>query len=621
MEAIDKRNEAVKKLELDLSDEDFYKLKPKDMPVINVKPIFKSSTWHSGYLERFNEFQNILLPEVAISMNPFFKNIENLIVNQTDIPKIESRTLKIETQNKIRRDLISYLTIKSYIQNGLNNNPQSIANLTNNLIYDQNGSENIISIINRLRDLDKEKNNYFLNSFIILEEAMNANNKTGLNIAGSNTFLNYNDSQKLDIQNGFISLYMDLRTRFDAMSIVHYMMVKDGMQIAYKSLIQAVAPIALSTYLNNVNQVQKTLLSNNPNDFLKTFGLSQEDLQKDFISGYLTSSSSSFLIKTITYSKDEDSKTPGVISKDPNFVPQKLIVDVYDNLRNFDDLSNAFLEQINQDSILISNLYKLENAGFDKKQDVKVKFNTYTELDFPLVIKEYTGDLYNKYRFFKLDKVESFDPNSKGNVGNRAEYSEIDLFGSRSQNAIGFIFGDRPTQNQLKNLINSSSDDNSLYNEYDDPYDEPYDIDYLDYGVSIPDDAIVEANEKGILVNGQNISQITDSNLEIELDEFTSDFDLSALEDFTDTNTIISVESFFGDLDTGNVYNELTLWWDKNIEGSSDEAENNKKKLKEKSKDPAIKFKIQDYDDFVKEFEKSGFNQLEFIEHFKNCYL
>ena len=124
------------------------------------------------------------------------------------------------------------------------------------------------------------------------------------------------------------------------------------------------------------------------------------------------------------------------------------------------------------------------------------------------------------------------------------------------------------------------------------------------------------------MVNGQNISQITDSNVEIELDEFTSGFDLSALENFTDTDTQISVESFFGDLDTGNVYNELTLWWDKNIEGSSDEAENNKKKLKEKSKDPTLKFKIQDYDDFVKEFEKSGFqNQLEFIEHFKNCYL
>ena len=297
IEAIDKRNTAIEKLALNLSDKD-YKALGENKPMIDARSIFKGDTWQAGYLQRFEEFTNILLPKVVLSANPLFRSITNEIISQTTINRLPVE-LRDKSKNKVAKDFLSYLTIKAYMHNGMVNNSQSIATLTNGLIYNQEGIENIVSVVERMRKTEAGKNNYFLNSFIITERANLSGNKTGLNLAGSNTFLRYNDSQKVDIQNGFMTLYADPLTRADAMALVHYMMVKDGLQYGYKSLVESAAPIALDRYLNQVDTVQAAIERTNDTLFLSTFGLDLDNLIIDFIQGYLTSAPNAYILKKV----------------------------------------------------------------------------------------------------------------------------------------------------------------------------------------------------------------------------------------------------------------------------------------------------------------------------------
>jgi hypothetical protein len=152
-------------------------------------------------------------------------------------------------------------------------------------------------------------------------------------------------------------------------------------------------------------------------------------------------------------------------------------------------------------------------------------------------------------------------------------------------------------------------------------------MDKADYGsgVSLPVNSEITANEKGIQVNGQNISKVKESSESFESENLAeSDIEITGDENLTDidNNSInISASSFFASL-LENEYSELKSWWDQNIDGVSDEALQNKNKIKELTKDPNMKFKVNDYDDFLDEFKQSGFqNEKEFIEHFKNCYL
>jgi hypothetical protein len=790
LEAIDKRNEAIKKLGLNLSKEQFSAL-GVNRPMIDARPVFKGLTWQAGYLERFQEFTNLLLPKVVLSTTPLFRTVTEEIAYQTTVNSLPYE-LKDKTKTKIAKDFLSYLTIKAYIQNGLVNNSQSIATLTNGLIYNQDGIENITKVLDRLRSTEEGANNYFLNSFIITEKANLKGNKTGLNLAGANTFLRYNDSQKLDIQNGFMALYADPLTRSDAKTIVHYMMVKDGLQYGYKSIVEAVAPIAIDNYLSHIDTVQAAIERPNDTIFKSTFGMSIDDLVIDFMKGYLTSSINAYIIKKVRAKVyDPETKIIGIESnftkelassnseaifvfgdnfarqgtvgnssirgldnafslffkKDMNridssyytddeagdfitifdeqmeqltnmiaeekkvILPKELISssELADFKKNspvvFDYVKSKLLQEFQYNietkekksdeekkaarvsnvnilkspvhvdssgvvSKLVVNLYTgisrlektnavtskrdvpssskltkkfgnlfiknkkaLYKAGFRNLIDFKKGSEFYTEVEFPIVIRQNVGSDYKAiYKYYVLARTQSLIPsenlinyNNKA-VGSYAEYVEVDIKGSNAQNPIGFMFGDRPNTKDLREFVKEVNSDDANFNQFD---DEKFDsvIDKADYGsgVSLPVNSEITANEKGIQVNGQNISKVKESSESFESENLAeSDIEITGDENLTDidNNSInISASSFFASL-LENEYSELKSWWDQNIDGVSDEALQNKNKIKELTKDPNMKFKVNDYDDFLDEFKQSGFqNEKEFIEHFKNCYL
>lgn len=390
LEAIDKRNEAIENLGLNLSDKEFLAL-GINRPMIDARPIFKGGTWQAGYLERFQEFTNFLLPKVVLSASPLFRRVTDEVVYQSTVNSLPYE-LRDKTKTKIARDFLSYLTIKAYMQNGLVNNSQSVATLTNGLIYNQDGIENITAVVDRLRATEEGANNYFLKSFIITEKANLKGNKTGLNLAGANTFLRYNDSQKLDIQNGFMTLYANPLTRSDAKTLVHYMMVKDGLQYGYKSIVESVAPIALDGYLSHIDTVQAALERPNDTVFQSTFGMKLDDLVIDFMQGYLTSAPNAYVIKKVRASI-YDPETKG-ITIEPKVFTKALATSKPEAIYVFGD------NVAKQGTVGNSSVRGLDNAFglFFKKDMNRIESSYYTNAevgDFITIFDEQVKQLTN----------------------------------------------------------------------------------------------------------------------------------------------------------------------------------------------------------------------------------
>ncbi|NQY42056.1 MAG: hypothetical protein HRT87_01760, partial [Legionellales bacterium] len=302
--SISNKKEALKKIGLIQSEEDVQKALSAGVLMFDARKVFSSNTIQGGYVERFEQFANVLLPKVALTAKQEFIDIVDRIVENSDIVR-SKKLYKENEKEKIGRDLISYLTLRSYLhslskkENLLQFSALSSANT---MLYPQfEEGDKITDIINRLR-IRYEDTNYFLNNFIIAEESSNPKNKTGMSFIGANTFMKYNDSLKIDIQNGFLDLYMNPETRHDAIKILHYVMAKDGLQYGYKSLIEAIAPITLTSAFDKLDYVQDAFedpTGSTASKFNEIFGLSFEELIEDFYKNYLGSSSRATLAKTV----------------------------------------------------------------------------------------------------------------------------------------------------------------------------------------------------------------------------------------------------------------------------------------------------------------------------------
>ena len=271
----------------------------EDVPM-DLSSIYKGKTWQNTYLRIFTQITNDLLPATFISASRGFNKILDPALKQMDTNKSDFNE---EVMSKVRLDLLSYLTIKAFQKNGLDNNPQSVATLSNDIIYPTE-LDSIVDIIERLRTTPEGKDNFFLDNYVITTEA--SDSPAGFNQANSNTFRQLNAGQKIQLQNDFAKLYGAIETRNDAMSIVNYEMVKGGLQLGYGSILSVMSPVVLTTYLDQIPSVEKAL-----RDELKyedVFGASIEDLTQDFVNGYLLSNANN--PKLNTYETDDLTSLP-----------------------------------------------------------------------------------------------------------------------------------------------------------------------------------------------------------------------------------------------------------------------------------------------------------------------
>ena len=127
---------------------------------------------------------------------------------------------------------------------------------------------------------------------MVLNQAAANTNHGGLDLIDANTFNKLNDSQKVDLQTGFMQIYNDRDTRSDAITILNYIMVKSGLQFEYKSILDAVAPSLLDEYFESIDEVHDILKKNELNKFENVFGMEYNALERYFVDNYFMSQSS-----------------------------------------------------------------------------------------------------------------------------------------------------------------------------------------------------------------------------------------------------------------------------------------------------------------------------------------
>ena len=273
----------------------YNELKRNDL--IDVSEIYTKG-WQGTYVAVIEQMLEKLLPSVFISATPKFKSLMSQTVDLFDVPVSTERTRIL---NGISSNILSYLTIKAYQKNLLDNNGQVAATLQNSFIYPQplvDGQQikSIVDVIDDLKGTEAGQDNFFLEEFVIATPASDLSNTTGINLAEANTFRNLSDSQKIDLQTSFAKLYNSLETRNDADAIINYIMVKDGLELRYASLLEAISPYTLAPYLNQINNVQQTF--NGLVSFESTYGITEQELTKEFLSNYPIASGMNSLLKT-----------------------------------------------------------------------------------------------------------------------------------------------------------------------------------------------------------------------------------------------------------------------------------------------------------------------------------
>ena len=412
--------------------------------IMDLSSIYLKDTWQAKYLEIFNEVRTELLPVTFLSASPQFKDIMSEVLANVDT---ESSGYDEEVESKISRDLLSYITIKAYQVKG-----QNTATLSNEFIYPSD-LQSIDKLVEDMRATDIGKDNFFLQTFATVNAYTNKDNNTGLNLVEANTYRSLNKLQKIDLQTSFAQLYGSATMRDSALAIINYMMVKDGLQLTYGTLMDAVSPFIMNGYLSHIQTANIALRDGSDVKMKEVFGLTKAELSDEFVSGYLESNISNSLLNTFNAKSKGVSISDGILTVSLNNNPQATDL-VYARYRSIDAMGN------------------------------------------------------DTYVTFKVDKEKS---NESVRIFNTTE-----TYGSNQQNGIGFMFGERPTYQEVRMSVrekNYASDNN-----YDrkSPIDQQNEFDSLiaeeraalEFELANSPVEVIVGTSTSIELDGKNISEI-----------------------------------------------------------------------------------------------------------------
>ena len=393
-------------------------------PLIDIQPILKNS-WVKSNIDIFNQIAFDLIPSTFITGTQEFNKIYAKVSRNLSKSKIQ---FTVEDQQKVKRDMLSFFTIQAYMQKTKSSEVKDGATLSNQLIYPNSFDNSIYTAIKRLTSADK--GNFFLENFITMLPMFSETNNTGMNLIQANTWRSLDKDQKLDLQTSFSKLYGNPLLRKDAMTIVNYLMVKDGLQSARGTLLDAISPFVMDEYLQQINNVNEVFLTNK--GWLETFGAERYELVKQFEDGYFRSASVNSKINTITYDLIEIGGIPTM-----GF--------------NRKGYSTTKIEGTKAGVTLEYKLSEEEIAKVDRRVDE-------TSLTkFINVVDVISNPIDAQYSFFELD---SFTESELATV---AIYKKTEMQGSYYQNGIGFMFGPRPSTQENRTNIRNKGDMRTAY--------------------------------------------------------------------------------------------------------------------------------------------------------------
>jgi hypothetical protein len=521
---------------------------------IDLKPVYENS-WQGQYIELLEDLVENVLPSVFITATPGFVSI----VQDTKDSMMISDMNKKQVEQQITDDLLAYLTLTAYEYNKLNQDvggSAQVASLSNAILYPSQ-YESINDIIDRMRKTDVGVDNFFLDNFVISLRAQDVGNNTGLNLANANTFRNLSASQKVDLQNDFLKLYTSLDTKNDAQSIINYIMVKDGLQLRYQSLLDAISPFTLQSYLQHIDTVKQFFQNNLKGSDI--FGMDIKELTDNFLNGYLLDINNSNNLPT--YMTSETKPLPTGITKN--------------------------------------------------KQGVK---NSLTSPRYMRIGNETIATGRIKYITYKKGLAED-------------QYVPVEPTGSIYQTAIGFMFGDRMTQAELRQFIKNKNQDPGR--GYEDVEAEMAsmalaDAFSIEQAVLKNENTNIEANENSVTVQLDPEADAVNISDKAALLEQLSQNEVAMDNNEIEVNTIEDIDQSLPEqteieqqltLDFNQELTEqyplLTDFWDANIQGNKDALA----KLRENDN-------INDLEDFIAAYTEGTFESEEsFLDQIKNCNL
>ncbi len=491
----DKTQEAAEELGLLASNKEFT---DSTIP-FDVRDIFlKKGSMHNTYYTVYRELYDKLLPQVMLKRTPKFLSIKDKVL--ANMRKGDDKFKK-----KVSGDLVNYLTLKAYMLSLSKNKyaGNTRESLSNSFVYDgsiyKNIDENSLTIekvINRVKDrlANENKTNYFINNFVRLMPAMHEDNKSGMIKLQSNTWTQFSDSELIRVQNSILELLNldngDGTMYDDVKNIVHYLAVMDGMSFGSGSFINVIPTALTAEILNSVDSVQDLFMQEKERKgaYKNIFGIELSEIVEEFIKGYSTSKANFYNLNPVyTVDKigkmdlvseqfgavDEKKETQRIAKNKKVFANSPIFIDetnktlTIDIFRGLPFESNQrvkkvrFLPKGNNDA----NWYKrnkhidqLKKSGLSVTY-VKVKIgDTQTlipQIIFPAVIRNgkqiYMLDSVLRDTAYKTEEdLMSMIPSGQNVAyGNEAKYVEVDLKGSSIQTAIPFMFGDRPTSQDI----------------------------------------------------------------------------------------------------------------------------------------------------------------------------
>ena len=144
------------------------------------------------------------------------------------------------------------------------------------------------------------KSNYFIDKFISLVPLTSEDNKSGGDRVETNTWTQISPSDLTIIQNTLLELYSNPETHKDAMHLVHYLLVKDGLQYTSGTFLSAVPATMTKEILNSIGDAHLIFREDKirKSVYDKVFGVSFEDLINEFTFGYMQATTNNWYLRS-----------------------------------------------------------------------------------------------------------------------------------------------------------------------------------------------------------------------------------------------------------------------------------------------------------------------------------
>ena len=559
-EDIERKIDDFNELGIGLDNEEFSKLKDYDdvLIPIDVRPIFKGNDFRATYYKIFKEFVDDLLPAVFITRTSDFVKIKNVTLKNM----IRNKML-VDPKRKavIEKDILSYLTALSYKQFLLNspNGIERLGSLQNGLIYDDIGGKDVLTIEHVVKSIrnyftSQGKENYFIEKFVNLNLATSETSKAGINRLEANNWTKMSEAKVIDLQASFAEIYSEPALRDYAYDLVHYLLVKDGMQFKSNTFLNVVPAFMFDQVLRSISAGHTLFKSSTKTDgsYDLVFGKTPTELANDFTEGYLKSQQNNWLLPIVQRITKDETKAAH-IDKDGNLrlkmfngVPsyinkrgekvikgRKLKIQK-EGKKYFIDTKTKAYKQISQ------NISDLSDHGITFNPIV-VNGETIYEMNLPLYLRNVYRDnfgsvhvktfelnqTYREKRFSKSgDIMNMLDGEDLIAKGWEAVYTPVETTGSNQSTAIAFALGEVPEYQALRAKYQTDPIDALIKGLGVEGLSE--ELSKLDlsgdalqgiYNQAVAAGAAVKTTDKGVTINGKSITSDT------EVKDPTEDFD------------------------------------------------------------------------------------------------